>query len=291
MRGVLAPLVALLLQVAGAVAEPQRRPETFHGQDGMTGLFYAAPGDAARTGAVLIVHDALGMDQRSHRYIAQITAAGLAVLEVELRANPPDGLVPPLPGEAEAAALALRAAARLARDPRIDPARVGALGFGIGGRAVLLAAQAGPGGDPFAARMVLYPGCGTLRDRLRAAARIGGPVLLVAGESDPANDAAECEEVARDLQRSGDARLILYRGASYAWDLPQTGGGDTTGQPWPAGRGIVRSVAWPELAELTAAQAASFFADILRPPPAPLADPLCVSQGLRAVSRGCVRRD
>jgi dipeptidyl aminopeptidase/acylaminoacyl peptidase len=78
------------------------------------------------------------MDMRSLRYIDHLTAAGLAVLEVEVGANPLDGWAEPLPGDVEAASLMARAAAALAGHPRIDPTRIGALGFGIGARAVAL---------------------------------------------------------------------------------------------------------------------------------------------------------
>src|SRR3712207_287131 len=84
------------------------------------------------------------------------------------KACQPEGLPEPLPGEAEAAGLEARAAAALAGDPRVDPTRVGALGFGIGARAVVLAPPREDGRDTFAARILLYPGCGSLGDLVRA---------------------------------------------------------------------------------------------------------------------------
>jgi len=65
------------------------------------------------------------------------------------------------------------------------------------------------------------------------------------------------------LGRTALVRRISYRGATYAWDVPQWGEGEHSGQPWPGGQGTVPVRSWPELAELTAAQAAAFLIDAL----------------------------
>ena len=148
-----------------ATGAPDRPSESFHGADGIGGFLHRPSTADGPSAVVLIVHDSLGMDTRSHRYIAQLTAAGVAALEIELRANPPDGFPEPLPDTAEATGLVARAATALAADPRFDPARIGAIGFGLGARAVALTPSVGPGGVAFAARVLLYPGCASLRDR------------------------------------------------------------------------------------------------------------------------------
>ena len=188
------------------------RSEIFRGPEGMTGLLHPAATGAPRTGAVLIVHDALGMDTRGHRYIAQLTAAGLMVVEVELRANPADDSLPePLPSEAEAAGLVARAAAELANDPRVDPNRVGALGFGIGARAVALAPSHEDGRHAFAARVLLYPACGSLKQLVQAPQHAAAPVLLLHGEDDPSNARRlRGGQVRRDLMGvDADAATLL----------------------------------------------------------------------------------
>jgi dienelactone hydrolase len=267
LRPAVAACMALAIHVAAAraLAEPS---EVFHGPGGMAGLLHRPAVGASPSPAVLIVHDALGLDRRSQRYIAQLNAAGLLVLEVELRANPPDGFVEPLPGEAEAAELVARAAAALARDPRVDPVRIGALGFGIGARAVALASPAAEsGGAAFVARLLLYPGCssldGLLRARPRAPNGVPSAVLILHGEDDPANRPAECGRLSTAFDPAASVRRIAYLGAAYAWDLPQAPGSEHGGQPWPGGQGAVPVHSWPELAELTAAKAAGFFARAL----------------------------
>src|SRR3954471_18205948 len=269
-RNLLCTVVAACAVSAAPMTVPPacaRPSEVFRGSDGVVGLLYRPETGVPPSGAVLVVNDALGMDMRSQRYVEHLAAAGLLVLEVELGPNPPDGWPDPLPGEVEAASLVAHAAAALAGDPRVDPDRVGALGFGIGARALALASARAEGGDPLAARVLLYPGCGSLAELVRAPERLAGavrsPVLLLHGEDDPANPPEECEDLATTLGRAAPVRRVSHRGANYAWDVPQWGDGEHPSQPWPGGQGTVPVRSWPELAELTAAQAAAFLAETL----------------------------
>ena len=253
--------LAVLAAAAPRASAAGPPSEAFHGPGGTAGLLHVAATGAPPWPAVLVVHDALGLDRRGRRYVEQLTAAGLLVLEVELRANPLDGLAEPLPGEAEAAGLVARVAAALARDPRVDAARIGALGFGLGARAVALAAPTGENGRPrFGARLLLYPGCAGLAELLaaspaRAPEADASPVLILHGETDPANTPAACDGLAAALgSPTAPVRRVAYRDATYAWDLPAEAEGAGAAQPWP-GREVARVPVrpWPELAELTAA--------------------------------------
>jgi dienelactone hydrolase len=194
--------------------------------------------------AVVVLQDTLGPDGRSEAYAAQLAAAGIAVLDLISDGNDADRLV-------EAAAL-------LDRDPRIAAGRLGLLGFGAGGAAALAAPAR------FGARAALYPGCGTLP----AEGYLPGPgeaVLLLHGDADPANRPADCEAVARGLAQPGASiRRIAYRAATYAWDRPPHGLDARSLLPWPGRAQRVASRAWPELAAMSAAQVAGFFATHLR---------------------------
>ena len=118
------------------------------------------------------------------------------------------------------------------------------------------------GGAAFAARVLFYPGCASLRDLLPrahlAAGAAAAPVPLVHGEEDAANPPAACEALAAALSAAGPVRRIAYRGAGYAWDQPQAGGSELAAQPWPGGPGTIGARSWPELADLSAAQAVGF---------------------------------
>lgn len=212
--------------------------------------FPAAPLSAASLPAVVLVGDSLGWDPRQERYVRRLLAHGLAVLE--------------LTGEDEASqdAMALRQAdAFLACDPRIDPDRIGALGFGAGAALVL------PVRRP---RAMLYPGCASLRQRLPSlagpalAGQGEGPVMLLHGTADPANTPEECAALAALLEETGPVRRIAYRGAGYAWDMPPYGAPHAMRLRRPDGAGWLPVAPWPELADFSAEQVAHFFFLALR---------------------------
>jgi dienelactone hydrolase len=209
-----------------------------------------APGAAAALPAVLLVGDSLGWDPRQERYVSRLVAFGLAVLE--------------LTGEEAATHIDLgatvqRAAARLGCDSRIDPARIGVLGFGAGAAPLLPMNRA---------RALLYPGCPGLRRSLaeapaRAAAG-SGPVLLMHGTADLANPPEECAALAALLEEAGPVRHIAYRGAGYAWDMPMYGGPRAMLLQRPDAPGWLPVSAWPELTDASAEQVAQFFSLVLR---------------------------
>jgi dienelactone hydrolase len=246
-----AMLPGALLRIAPAAAsEPQANPTA-------QSVVFAAPavigtltlplaGEGRRLPAVVLVHDALGPDPRSERYIAQLGAAGIAVLELLS-----EEVLPVLPLAAEA----------LAADPRIDGSRIGVLGFGAGAAAAAMARV------PFAARALLYPGCATLpADRAEPPASARTPLLLLHGGADPANSPAACAAAAEALARGGAAvRRVEYAGAGFAWDRPAFGQEGRSLLPAPGSTERVPAVPWPELAELSATQVAGFFALALGP--------------------------
>jgi len=200
---------------------------------------------------VMIAHDRLGPDTRAEPYADQLTAAGIAVLDL-------------LSDDADGGALD-RVADALAWDPRIDGGRLGVLGFGAGGLAAAGART------PFLARALLYPGCAAVAGAmLRAdpAPWAGSALLLGHGGADTANPRAACEAFADAMQRRDVlVRHIEYGGASYAWDRPAFGVAGRSLLPAPDGNGRVAALPWPSLAALSATQVAGFFTQALRPEP------------------------
>jgi dienelactone hydrolase len=261
-------LVALATWIASALASAALAgpSEVFYGASGVTGLMHhPSESDGLRAAAVLIVHDTFGLDGRGQVYITQLTRAGLIVLEVEIAASVLEGVSEPIPGEIEAANLVARAAAALADDSRVDRRRVAALGFGLGARAVALAPDQMDGRHVFSARVLLYPGCGSLRDLVAASERriptIASPILLIHGEDEAANPSAACEALAAELGRTAPVQRISYEGAGYAWDLPQLSGGEYSGQPGPGDNRTIIVHPDPVLANLSAAQVTAFIVE------------------------------
>lgn len=195
---------------------------------------------------VLVIHDALGPDLRSEPYLAQLLAAGLAVLEVA----PEEG--EPFPDRVR------RGLAALAHDPHRAGAPIGLLAFGAGARAALLGADQ-PGVE---AQVLLYPGCAALlRDLPPDPPR--NALLVIHGDEDPANPPAACAQFTQRLGLPHARRQIVYRGASYGWDFPSADPLAPWLYPEPGGPARLRIRPSPALTEFSAAQAAAFLSAAL----------------------------
>jgi dienelactone hydrolase len=150
---------------------------------------------------VVILPDHLGLDARAGFHAEALLALGLSVLPVALPAAEGTELgdrLRPHPSESAEMAPALlpglRALLRRLSPGAGPPRPVGVLGFGTGGEAALLAAQAEawpPGGPRFAAHAALYPTCASQalrRDRLAGAPATGARLLLVVPHGGGAGD-------------------------------------------------------------------------------------------------------
>jgi dienelactone hydrolase len=182
--------------------------------------------------AVVVVHDSLGRDSRADRYVVQLLERGFTVLEIEVFPTIVDGVVTlPRPDDVEAATRVTAAADALVADTGVHPGAIGALGFGAGARAVLLAAAGATGRDPFVARTLLYPGCELLRQEiagpdgavLRPSAAPRGHVLLLHGGRDPANTQAACGALAAEIAAVAAVRHLVMPQAGRAWDFVAAG--------------------------------------------------------------------
>ncbi len=248
LRGAMLLIAALTAPgLAPAATEPDPGPvfeiESFVSA-GAAGVLEFPPGAPGRaTPAVLILHDAVGVDGRSGVYVAQLLGAGIAVLDLEI--DEPGGV---------AAALAA-----LAAHPRVAGRPVGVLGFGAGARLAASLSAAMP------ARALLYPGCANLLPR----ARSGEALLLLTGAADATNPPDACAAAAARLAEGGaKVHQRAYPGAGYAWDYPRFSLDAPLLLPAPDGAGRVVVHPWPDLAALSAAEVASFFAAHLhRGPP------------------------
>lgn len=170
---------------------------------------------------VVVVHDLDGRSAEAGLHVETLLALGIPVLEIEPFPRVTNGVVAlPNVSDLDAATLVTAAAEALAIAEGIDPRAIGALGFGAGARAVLLAGPGANGRAPLSARVLLYPGCETPRRpffvRIMAAparqapgtqggtlalpnAAPEGHMLLLHGGRDPGNTEASCAALANDL--------------------------------------------------------------------------------------------
>jgi dienelactone hydrolase len=111
----------------------------------------------------------------------------------------------------------LSAAAWLRSQTTVDPARITAMGWSYGARAVLVAlAKPTAGNAPFSRAVVHYPDCRALQPWKGAV-----PVLMLLGGDDDMTPAKLCQEVVARLAAPAAVRIVVYPGALHAFDVPE----------------------------------------------------------------------
>lgn len=231
-----------------------------------TGLLWLPADTAVRTPMAIVIalHDSADLDSRAWHYGDQVTAAGIAVLHVDVLGSVANdsGVAATAGGAREARERLTTIIHLVAEDSRFATASVGLLAFGTSGQAALLAAADQAHGDRIAGLALLYPGCATLAAGTTTDdTRLRSPVFLLHGDADPSNLPAECSGLAGLLARSASVRHRQYAGAGYAWDLAPHGAYERIKLPWPGRPGSLLTVThWPQAAEFAATEVAAFFA-------------------------------
>src|SRR5262245_12675425 len=110
----------------------------------------------------------------------------------------------------------------LTSHPRIDPHRIGVMGFSKGGSVTVFALDEqvrralAVGSARFAVGVAFYPGCFVY---LRQPRPTTAPLLMLLGEQDSYTPAVQCEHQAATLRAAGGAvTIIKYPGAHHGWD-------------------------------------------------------------------------
>jgi dienelactone hydrolase len=118
-----------------------------------------------------------------------------------------------------------RALALLAKHPRVDPQRIGLMGFSRGGQGALYASLErfhklwNPGGAEIAAYVAFYPDCGTTyREDDKVVKK---PIRIFHGTPDDYNPVRTCKAYVERLKRAGaDVELTEYPNAEHGFDNP-----------------------------------------------------------------------
>lgn len=111
----------------------------------------------------------------------------------------------------------------LARHPRIDPSRIGIVGFSKGGGVAVSTSAAQyhrrffrDGTPRFAFHIAFYPPCNFQFETIRPT---GAPLLVLIGGSDDYVGVASCRRYVGRMRAAGmNASLIVYPGAHHAFD-------------------------------------------------------------------------
>jgi uncharacterized protein len=191
------------------------------------------PAGAEKAPAVIVLHGSAGPTARESGYADALQAAGFVTLEPDQWAA--RGLAGGSEGRPktihETLPDAYGARAFLAAHPRVDPSRIGLMGFSFGGVATMLAATRAendrylPGGR-FAAMMAFYPAC-WVYNRLPGMAfggLVGAPLMLVTGGADDYDDGdpEAGPKLAYSLAPEDRARVRtkVFAGAHHGFDIP-----------------------------------------------------------------------
>ncbi len=188
------------------------------------------PRNQSRMPAVVIAHGSTGPDSRGTYYAALLNRAGIATLEIDMFAERgyggwdkgrPRTVMEALPD-------AFGALRMLGADARIDPDRIGIMGFSFGGAVTMLTAtlpywrQFAPPGLKFAAHAPLYPVCWGYNTVPGHEFRelTGAPVFIQAGEMDAYDIPSSAPDLVADLPASARrfVSCVVYPKATHAWD-------------------------------------------------------------------------
>jgi uncharacterized protein len=182
--------------------------------------------------AVILLHGSAGPSDREGGYAEPLNDAGFVTLELDQWS--PRGLAGGAEGRPRTVVETLPdlygGRAWLAAHPKVDPARIGVIGFSFGAVAAMLAATRGCnrpflGDDHFAALMPVYPIC-HLYNRAPGfdfGDLVDAPVLIVTGALDGYdNDAKAGETLVASLAPADRARIRteVMADAHHGFDMP-----------------------------------------------------------------------
>ena len=133
---------------------------------------------------------------------------------------------------------AFQAMALLSTHPRVDPDRIGLMGFSVGGIATLYATVKrfqrmwAPEGLELAAYVSFYPGCNyTFNEEEQVTDR---PVRILMGDKDQLGWSVPCEDYVNRLRKAGkDFEITIIPGVHHAFDRPEASRKPYTTGPHP----------------------------------------------------------
>ena len=172
--------------------------------------------------AMIIAHGSAGIDDRENDWADFFRANGIASFVIDYFG--PRGIDKYSSRQPSPTTDVTEALKILSTHPKIDPDRIGVIGFSRGAHLAVKSAELDAswgGGHVLAAHVGLYPTC------QRISVTEGGseaPVLVLVGTEDSYTKPEYCDRFAKNAKDAGrDVKVIVYEGAYHAWDGSYSG--------------------------------------------------------------------
>jgi dienelactone hydrolase len=194
----------------------------------VSGTLYLPQNVSHPVPAIVLIHGTLGIDQRGELYRQPLLDAGIGIFEVDFKTGiykgtldrpEPDTFLP----------MAFAALQLLRQQPAVDPARIGLMGFSMGGNIGLRAAMESNlrqwmGDSPgFVAFALFYPVCNRFtKDFEKSGSKLtGAPILIFYGTDDSYGEGKAVPELKSLLAAQYNFQLatVEYPGATHAFNL------------------------------------------------------------------------
>jgi dienelactone hydrolase len=181
--------------------------------------------------AMVISPGSAGVGPKDDRWVRAFNEMGIAAFVVDSFGG--RGIVSTMDDQSQLSpagndADALVALKLLSTDPRIDPKKIGQIGFSRGGSValemILESFRKGIIDDDlkFATVIGFYPGCPAVWWEIPPPPLTGAPLMLALGEKDDYTPAKLCVNFAEIMKRDGQAvEVHVYPGAYHAFDNPR----------------------------------------------------------------------
>lgn len=212
--------IAALSSLASAVPSRVSAEElvTFGSKPGLQGYLTRPKGEGPFP-AVVLLHSCLGLPANRLAIAAEVARWGYVALFVDDFAT--RGIRQTCAVDfAEGVSDAFGALLYISKLPKVDPARIAAVGYSQGADTALALAtshEAFSASDQpkFKAVAAFYPPCAN-----RDLAQLEIPTLILIGKSDEVTPAVDCERLARNQQAGSYVKLVVYPGAAHGFDNP-----------------------------------------------------------------------
>lgn len=214
-----------LLMGAAAHAAVKEEPVTYKdGDTTMKGFIVYDDAKKGRRPGIVVVHEWWGVTKHTRAEARRFARQGYTAFVADMYGdaksadNPKDagGLMKSLMGNPAAVESRFNAArAQLAKHASVDPKRIGASGYCMGGTVVLNMARAGD----LAAVTAFHPSLGGYKP---ASEPIKAKVLVLNGADDPFNKPDQIDAFKKDMDAAkADYQFINYPGAVHAFTNPE----------------------------------------------------------------------